>query len=330
MSTTSFSRARSARDVTLVVLLALCAAVLVAPAHAARAAHRNSDVRQAATTTVLDDRALTRAGTWRSLWRSTAYQHTLSKSRTRGSTLTSPTKTVAGGSVRLQFGPRRGRLQIWVGGVRRTTVRTGSATRRYVNVAFGGTGDVVLKVGRPRRGVYVDKLTVTPPPRLPLAGEVVITEIMADPNNADATREWFEVTSLAPVEVSLGGCHVNHDGPGTTPLDSFTLQPHGIAIVARSKVAAENGGLPSVAATFSFDLTADALTTTDYVSLTCHGTLIDQSAALYAEPGIAKGLSSAWTTAAGNDASGHWCQATTQYGTEGDYGTPGAANPVCP
>lgn len=327
-------RRLTARDVTLVVLFALLVACLVAPS-AAPPEVRSRDLRRTATT-VLDDRALTRAGGWRSVSSSKAYLHTLSKSTKKGATLSSPTTTAAGGSVRLQFGPSRGKVAIWVGGVKRGTVRTARATRKLVTVSFTGVGPVKLTVVRPRQGVYVDSLTVSPPEppavRVPQVGEIVVNEVMADPATVpDAAGEWFELTNVTSVDLPMEGCTAGHDGIGTTTFGAFTIPAHGFAVIARSANTADNGGLPPVAATFAFTLEADQFTTTDFITLACHGVEIDRSAAMFSDTGHATGLSSDSTDAASNDLSGHWCEnVSNSYGTAGNFGTPGSDNPVCP
>jgi hypothetical protein len=318
---------RTARSVplALVVVLALGAA---APATSSRAAPRPRHDR-VVTSTVLDDRALVRAGRWRSISNARAYLHTLSKSRKRGATLTSPVQTVAGGSVRLQFGPRRGKVQVWVGGAKVTTIRTALASRRFRTVDFSGSGPVVLRVARPRRGVYVDKLSLNPP-RVPSVGDVVITEFMADPTGPDATQDWIELTNVAGDRLSLGGCAVGHNQPDSSALPAnLTISPHGIVLVARSADRAVNGGLPNVDALFSFNLLDTA-----YVTLTCGGVLVDRTATLPGAnthfPGRAMQLKiDAPTTATANDVVANWCDAQATYGAAGNWGTPGRSNTTC-
>jgi hypothetical protein len=313
----------------LVLALALSASALVAPS---RANQRAPHVRAAAATT-LDDRALTRAGGWKSLTQAKAYRQTLSKSRKKGASLTSPTATTAGGSVRLQFGPSRGKVAIWVGGVKRKTVKTARASKKLVTVAFTGSGTVRLLVTRQRQGVYVDQLTVVPPPPPPppaTTGQVVITEFMADPVGSDADQDWIELTNATAGSVPLGGCVIGSNQPGGTTLPTgLAIAPHGIILLARSSDPSRNGGLPTPAAAFTFNLLDTA-----YVTLSCGGSLVDQTATLPGTNTHTKGravqLSTDWpTTAVSNDDATHWCDAQGTYGTDGNYGTPGAANTPC-
>ena len=330
MSAVPALRLRSARNALAAGLVGLLLVVLTVP-FAGPPIGGSDDLRRAATT-VLDDRALVRSSGWRSVSSAKAYLRTLTKSTKKGATLTSPTSTTAGGSVRLQFGPGRGKVGIWVGGVKVRSVRTARDTRKLVTVTFGGSGGVVLKVARPRNGVYVDKLTVssppTPPivPRSPAASEIVVTEVMAQPNGVtDAEGEWFELTSVADVPLQLAGCSVTN-GTSSTTLPAITLPAHGVALLARNSDATANGGLPTVTALFNFALTDVA----SHVGLSC-GTLIDQTADLNAVLGTSTWLPANHTTSVDNDTASTFCTGGAIYGTPGNAnrGTPGALNPLC-
>ena len=46
--------------------------------------------------------------------------------------------------------------------------------------------------------------------------------------------------------------------------------------------------------------------------------------------GSAYSLAQGKTDASANDAGANWCYVTVPYGTAGEFGTPGKANPPCP
>ena len=324
-------RVVSVRTAVSAALAGLVLAALTVPV-AGPPVGRGDDLRRAATA-ILDDRGLVRSRGWRSASSAKAYLRTLTKSATKGATLTSPTSTTAGGSVRLQFGPGRGKVGIWVGGTRVRSVRTARATRKLVTVAFGGSGAVVLMVARPRNGVYVDKLVVSPPvppvppappagPPAPSVGAVVITEFLADPfGTGDATKEWVELTSVAPGVVGLGTC-VLGNGSTTTQLPAVSLAPGGIRVLAHSQDATQNGGLPPVSALFGFLLS----NTSVQVSLTCGGILIDGTPAQPPVEGRSKFMRGNETNATTNDDLSRWCDGQSLYGEAINFGSPGQSN----
>jgi hypothetical protein len=325
MSAVTALRLRSVRNTLAAGLVGLLLVVLAAPFSGPHVGGAG-DLRRAATT-VLDDRALVRSSGWRSASSAKAYLHTLTKSTRKGATLTSSTATTAGGSVRLQFGPGRGKVGIWVGGVKVRSVRTARATRKLVTVTFGGSGGVVLKVARPRNGVYVDKLTVSSPeaPVLarPTVGQIVITEMLSDPNGTDDAKEWFELTNVTGQTLSLGGCVVSNDLAASTVLPALSISPGGILLLARSADSTQNGGLPAVAATFGFPLNTLGL-----VQLDCGDVMVDRTATLFGYEGFANELAGAKTNAVDNDDTKFWCALSSVYGTNGDVGSPGASNPT--
>jgi len=164
----------------------------------------------------------------------------------------------------------------------------------------------------------------------PVPGDLVITEVMPDPDGttetpvADADGEWFEV--LATAEIDLNGVELGRIG--STDLDVVVsssclhLTPGAYAIFARSTDA--NGGLPAPAATFSFGLTNSG----GDVQIGIGGTALDSYAWTTGRAGKSLQLDAAVTTSTGNDDPLQWCDGATSYGV-GDLGTPGAANASC-
>ncbi len=161
----------------------------------------------------------------------------------------------------------------------------------------------------------------------PGPGDLVITEIMADPAAvADADGEWFEV--LVTRDVDLNGLGIGDDpaAPKTVLADPACLSvPAGTRLLfARNEDAAANGGLPAVDHTFAFGLANGGGT----LALAVDGTVVDTVTWTNATAGTAWSLSSDAENATANDDPANWCDATAPYG-DGDLGTPGAANPAC-
>ena len=152
---------------TYPTLAALCvAAGLVLLAPATDVAGAAGPAAAAATTervvsTTIDDRQLARSKGWGAVTATKAYRQTLSKSTKKGATAT--TKAAGSGiSVTFEFGPRRGKAQIAVGGKVRTTVSTAAAKVRLRAVQVSGSGKVEVRVVVGGKGVFLDKVVLTP------------------------------------------------------------------------------------------------------------------------------------------------------------------------
>jgi len=171
---------------------------------------------------------------------------------------------------------------------------------------------------------------------VPAPGEVVITELMINPAAAgDPFGEWIELVSLASEDVVLGPCVLRDEGTDLIPFDDdgtgnpVTLAPGQRLLLGFSSDVAQNGGITPdlVYSTMLLDNLSDE------VVLDCGGVVVDQ--VVYSNitwpvsSGVSISLDPAKTTAADNDVSFSWCAGMTAYG-DGDMGTPGAANDVCP
>jgi hypothetical protein len=162
----------------------------------------------------------------------------------------------------------------------------------------------------------------------PVEGDVVITEIMADPNGSDALREWFEIVVRRDVDLNglMGGREaltnvLVPEGPCVRVAAGSRL------VFARNADSAQNGGLPEVAGVFSFNL----LNSASELRVGLEDLVLDWAG--YAAPtaGRAWSLAPTHEDPVQNDSPSSWCLATTVYGAaDNNYGTPGAANPACP
>ncbi|NMB75256.1 MAG: lamin tail domain-containing protein [Myxococcales bacterium] len=172
------------------------------------------------------------------------------------------------------------------------------------------------------------------PYRPPAAGELVVSEFMADPSKVnDAVGEWFELANLTDERLTLAGLTVHDDGSNrfSVPADSqLTIGPRARLVFAINGDFAQNGGLKPdyVYSSFTLANSADAIV----LELPDVG-VIDA---------VRYSVSGGWAIAAGkslqlrenfldanaNDDPTHWCQTTLSYGA-GDLGTPGALNTSC-
>ena len=172
--------------------------------------------------------------------------------------------------------------------------------------------------------------------RPPVAGEVIINEIMTTPGfGLDAGGAWLELYNRTNETLDLDGCEINDlvgGGQGflSSPI-AFTLDPGGYAVIARSDDPDVNGGLFP-------DAVIDFFSMRD-LNLTCGGTLIDGVSFSsdppwpMAEEGIAIQLNADDLDASDNDNGANWCPATDIYYstvTGDNLGSPGSPNVPCP
>ncbi|MBZ4420378.1 lamin tail domain-containing protein [Myxococcus sp. RHSTA-1-4] len=159
----------------------------------------------------------------------------------------------------------------------------------------------------------------------PRPGELVITEVMANPRGDDTLGEWVEVMATVPVD--LNGVTVGSDSAGTrvegARCISLSAGEHGV--LARRTEAVLNGGLPQPVATFGVDLRNAG----GVVMVRAGDVLIDAAVYGPAEEGVASQVSALLADASRNDSQEAWCRATDTYGTRGNLGTPGRANRAC-
>jgi hypothetical protein len=164
-------------------------------------------------------------------------------------------------------------------------------------------------------------------PVAPVAGDLVITEVMPNPMAVgDTEGEWFEVYATA--DVDLNGVEISRIG--ATDPDVVTasaclhLNAGEYAIFAANTTMAENGGLPAPIAELTLGLT----NSNGDVQIAIGGAVLDSYAWTTVRDGDSRQLDAAILDANGNDDPLQWCDGNTAYGA-GDRGTPGAANESC-
>jgi hypothetical protein len=159
----------------------------------------------------------------------------------------------------------------------------------------------------------------------PRSGDLIITELMADPRGGDAAGEWVEL--LATAQVDLNGVVVGTEVSGSPLVSSrcLTLQPGQHALVAREANPLLNGGLPPPLATFGVELRNTGGT----VVVRSGELILDALVYGPAAEGVALQVSADALDVSLNDAPSSRCAATEGYGAAGNLGTPGRVNRVC-
>ncbi len=166
------------------------------------------------------------------------------------------------------------------------------------------------------------------PYRLPVPGELVLSELMVKPGGSVATApgQWLEITNAGTATVTLQTLEIRIDGATAPPLGAHYLAPGDTAVVGRSPNTELNGGvlvdlvtpLPLWSALATVELFAGDTMLDD----------VDVDDSFPAAPGASLALLPAHFTPDANDAGSAWCRSRTPYGL-GGAGTPGAVNGPC-
>ena len=168
----------------------------------------------------------------------------------------------------------------------------------------------------------------TPRPKVaPEVGDLVITELMANPLQApDAEGEWFEVRVNRAVD--LNGLQAGRDAL----VDELVPEGACVRVAAGARVifgknadSAQNGGLPALTGLFTLSL----INAGGSLWIGVPGTQLDAISYAATVEATAWSLDPDMETEALNDSPGNWCPATAAYNPTGDLGTPAAVNPQC-
>lgn len=155
----------------------------------------------------------------------------------------------------------------------------------------------------------------------PAAGQLVITEFLADPAGTDTAKEWFEITNTGATAFDLNELTLGRAATtSSTTITSATcleLAPDGFALFARSADPMQNGMLPTVDATFGFGL----VNATGDVEVRDGATVLDS---------VTWASSTSGVSSQRDPDSPTFCPSTTPYGDGTNTGSPRAANAQCP
>jgi hypothetical protein len=163
----------------------------------------------------------------------------------------------------------------------------------------------------------------------PVAGDLVITELMANPNVVtDTDGEWFEI--LATRDVDLNGLELGRTPPtvdvtvNATTCLRVTAGSH--VLLARNADMLQNGGLPTVDHVVSISL----VNTNGSLFAGHAGAVLDQVTWTNVTAGASTSLDPDFSNPTDNDLPTSFCPGAAPYGTGTNLGSPRAANPQCP
>jgi hypothetical protein len=159
--------------------------------------------------------------------------------------------------------------------------------------------------------------------RPPVAGEIVIVEVLVNPTGTDAGREWIEIVNRAAEPLDLADLRVA-DLAAEAPAPAGIIAPGARVVLGQSVDPATNGGAPvTVAYGTRIALNNDGEEIAICIGTCAGGVVIDRVL---------------WKTLGGGY-DGHAlvvdrdanliCPATQPFGAAGDFGTPGDTDISC-
>lgn len=190
---------------------------------------------------------------------------------------------------------------------------------------LAGTYTLMLTVDDGRAG-HMDSVTVLvsePWPRI--EGDIIITEIMADPQTLDdSVGEWFEIFNPTNSRWDLRGCELSDLGNDSTLINrSLLVPPMSYVTLARS-------AMPGFGPDYVYSGFAIA-NGEDEIIITCGASEVAQVPMLpafgfasSAPTGASIGLLRGRMSETDNDDGQFWCVSVADY--NGDRGTPGGPN----
>jgi hypothetical protein len=177
-----------------------------------------------------------------------------------------------------------------------------------------------------------DDTTMVRPIVKPAAGQLVITEFLANPANVtgftDAQREWFEIKNTGTTAFDLNELSLVRGTTENKILSTTckSVPAGGFALFARSNDPAVNAMLPAVDAVFTFSL----VDTNGSMDVRDGATVLDTIMYPSVTSGLSKALDPDSETTTANDTATNFCNGVGGYGDMSNMGTPKAQNPQCP
>ena len=166
-----------------------------------------------------------------------------------------------------------------------------------------------------------------------LTGELIVTEVMNNPYGVgDDVGEWLEIFNNSDAAIDLNELEVSDGGDDSfTVTESLLIPSREHIVLALNMDTALNGGV-----TASFAYTGFILSnSSDEVILSHNSRILDE---MVYSADLGYGMSAGKSLSLDvdkydfndNDLADSWCPSPSEFGTLGDFGTPGEMNPTCP
>lgn len=215
-------------------------------------------------------------------------------------------------------------------------VPAGALSATFALMAGTSTGAGTLTaspLGGMPASVMFNVVIVTSRP--PAPGELVITEILRNPNGAnEKEREWFEVHNPTSVDLELDGLVLSDAARSYTIAAPIVLPANGHGVFAYYADPAQNGGLSNVLAEYGPAADIALNNGDETITLTLGGQVIDTVTYSGSWPGAAQDVAMCLRAPypADNAAQPGWGDAVGVYGSTGAQGSPGLVNDAtnCP
>ncbi|AOW17483.1 hypothetical protein LPB03_08395 [Polaribacter vadi] len=221
-----------------------------------------------------------------------------------------------------------------IGGDDPSTTASGTITISNVteatDVVFTLIGDVANSTCNLSRNI--SSPTCLPAPTCPEIGDLIITEIMQNPNAVgDEFGEYFEVYNTTGAPIDMQGWMIKSltvSSKDHVIENSLIVPANGYVTLGIDSNIATNGG---VIVDYQYGSNFFLGNSSDSVALDCGSSIIDavswDNGATFPDPtGKSMELAVSKYSATDNDNGANWGEATQEIIKDGDLGTPGAAN----
>lgn len=164
-----------------------------------------------------------------------------------------------------------------------------------------------------------------------LAGQLVITEVMANPDGDDAGNEWFEIYNTTSDTLNLEGLVLTASKEDGTSEDEHTMTE---TAIGPGEYFTLGGVLQEFAPShidygYGSDL-GSLLNSAGKISLKCDVVVVDEIIYEEMSDGVSRGLDgNIAPDYMANDILTNWCDATSEYDASGNQGSPGEPNENC-
>lgn len=169
----------------------------------------------------------------------------------------------------------------------------------------------------------------------PTPGDLVITEVTQNPAAVgDSAGEWFEIQNVSGTDIDIDGWVISDNDSDSHTIDNggpLVVPAGGFVVLGNSADPATNGGVAvdyAYGSSWFLSNSADEVVLTDSAAVEYDRIEYD-GGPIWPDPtGASMSLAPDSTNISDNDDGSNWCTVETPYG-DGDFGTPGAANPDC-